>query len=80
MLETAQLDHPTRVASVDELAHVRVFLEQLAADAGAADPAGMARSWHLLMKGAIVAAGEGDVDAARRAQALGRLLLADAIR
>jgi hypothetical protein len=29
------------------------------------------------MKGSIVAAGEGDVDAARRAQHLGRLLLAD---
>jgi hypothetical protein len=29
------------------------------------------------MKGSIVAAAEGDADAARRAQAVGRLLLAD---
>ena len=35
-----------------------------------------ARTWHILMKGSIVAAGEGDVDAALRAQAMGRFLLA----
>jgi hypothetical protein len=29
------------------------------------------------MKGSIVAAGEGDTDAARRAQAMGRLLIAE---
>ena len=31
--------------------------------------------WHILMKGSIVQAAEGDVDAARRAQALARLLI-----
>jgi hypothetical protein len=31
------------------------------------------------MKGSIVAAGEGDVDAALRAKDVGRLLLADAL-
>jgi len=35
-----------------------------------------ARKWHILMKGSIVAAGEGDRLAARRAQEVGRLLLA----
>jgi hypothetical protein len=35
----------------------------------------VASKWHILMKGSIVAAGEGDTEAARRAQALGRLLL-----
>jgi len=78
MLETTQADHPTRTASVGELANIRAFLAQLAAAAGIDDPPGFASSWHLLMKGAIVAAGEGDVEAARRAQAIGRLLLADA--
>ena len=34
-----------------------------------------ARSFHILMKGAIVQAGEGDVDAATRAQAMARDLI-----
>jgi AcrR family transcriptional regulator len=33
------------------------------------------RKWHILMKGSIVAAGEGDRLAARRARELGELLL-----
>jgi AcrR family transcriptional regulator len=79
MLETADPGHPAHAASVASLANIRGFLEVLARDAGVADAAGFARKWHILMKGAIVAAGEGDVDAARRAQDIGRLLLADAL-
>jgi len=56
---------------------IRSFLEQLARDAGIADAEGFARKWHILMKGSIVAAGEGDRDAAKRAQQIGRLLLND---
>jgi len=44
------------------------------------DPEAFARQWHILMKGSIVAAGEGDREAARRAQELGALLLANAER
>lgn len=65
-----------REASVAHLAAIRGFLRGLAEAAGIADADGFARQWHILMKGSIVAAGEGDKDAARRAQALGRLLLA----
>jgi AcrR family transcriptional regulator len=78
LLETTDADHPTRAASAAELANIRAFLAELAEDAGVDAPEELAHSWHLLMKGAIVAAGEGDVEAARRAQAMGRLLLADA--
>jgi hypothetical protein len=39
------------------------------------DPDQFAHSWHILMKGSIVAAGEGDREAAMRAQAMGRLLI-----
>ena len=39
------------------------------------DPDAFARQWHILMKGSIVAAGEGDVHAAARARELGELLL-----
>ena len=38
------------------------------------DVDGFVRAWHILMKGSIVAAGEGDVDAARRAKAVARLV------
>jgi hypothetical protein len=39
------------------------------------DPEAFALSWHMLMKGSIVQAAEGDRDAAKRAQALGHLLI-----
>ena len=69
---------PVRAASIVHLATIRDFLRGLAADAGVRDAAGFARQWHILMKGSIVAAGEGDRDAALRARAMGRLLLIDA--
>jgi AcrR family transcriptional regulator len=75
MLESEPGEDPVRVASTAYLASIRVFVEELARGAGVADPAGFARTWHILMKGSIVAAGEGDRDAARRAQAVGRLAL-----
>ena len=40
-----------------------------------ADPDDLARQWHVLMKGSIVAAGEGDTEAALRARRIGQLLL-----
>lgn len=39
-----------------------------------------AQSWHLLMKGSIIATAEGDVLAARRAKAMARRLLAETPR
>jgi AcrR family transcriptional regulator len=75
MLESEPGEDPVRVASTAYLASIRVFVEELARGAGVADPTGFARTWHILMKGSIVAAGEGDRDAARRAQAVGRLAL-----
>ena len=79
MLEAGVDESRIRTACVDHLANIRVFLGGLAADTGAADPDNLARSWHILMKGAIVSAGEGDTEAARRSQAMGRLVLAAAI-
>ncbi len=76
MLEAGVDESRIRTACVDHLANIRVFLGGLAAETGAADPDNLARSWHILMKGAIVSAGEGDTEAARRSQAMGRLLLA----
>jgi AcrR family transcriptional regulator len=78
MLEHPAPDHPLHQAAAGYLARIRAFLRGLATDAGIADPGGFARQWHILMKGAIVAAGEGDRDAARRAKPMGRALLAQA--
>jgi hypothetical protein len=47
----------------------------LAEEAGLRDPNSFALSWHILMKGSIVQAGEGDREAAKRAKLMGRLLI-----
>ncbi len=74
LLETVD-QNPIRLATITHLATIRSFLEGLAGAAGAADPDDFARRWHILMKGSIVAAGEGDRGAARRAREIGALLL-----
>jgi len=76
LLEIAIRDDAVRQASVRHLANIRAFLSGLAAEAGIEDPDAFARQWHILMKGSIVAAGEGDRAAAARARELGELLLA----
>ena len=76
LLETDAKEHPVRVATVGHLAAIRLFLRGLADAAGIADPDGFARKWHILMKGSIVSAGEGDKNAALRAREIGALLLA----
>jgi AcrR family transcriptional regulator len=75
MIEVKDLDSPVRQASVEYLAHIREFVMALAAAAGISDVDGFARQWHILMKGSIMAAHEGDVAAAGRARELGVLLL-----
>jgi hypothetical protein len=60
---------------VEHLAHIREYLAELATEAGVDDPVLFARQWHVLMKGSIMAAHEGDAHAARAARALGVLLL-----
>jgi AcrR family transcriptional regulator len=67
--------HPLGKASAEYLENIRTVVRTLAEEAGLRDPATFALSWHILMKGSIVQAGEGDKEAAKRAQALGRLLI-----
>lgn len=80
MLEHPDPQHPLHRAAAKYLGHIREFLADLARDAGIADPESFACQWHILMKGSIVAAGEGDEEAALRAQRLGALLLDEAER
>ncbi len=75
LLEYPDASHPLHRAAAAYLANIRQFLQELAGRAGVRDPESFARQWHILMKGSIVAAGEGDREAARRAQDMGRLLL-----
>jgi AcrR family transcriptional regulator len=76
LLEFDDRAEPVRGACVTHLANIRAFLWELATAAGVEDPERFAGQWHILMKGSIVAAHEGDADAAMKARELGLLLLA----
>jgi AcrR family transcriptional regulator len=76
MLEVEDREHPVRQASVQQLSEIRDFIIALAEQVGIEDADHFARQWHILMKGCIVAAAEGDVQAAARAREVGSLLLA----
>jgi AcrR family transcriptional regulator len=76
MLELGDTDNPVRRATVRHLAAIRRFVRDLAEQAGIEDAEDFARQWHMLMKGCIVTAVEGDLEAAARARQLGTLLLA----
>ena len=75
MLEIDDCENPVRQATVRHLADIRSFVSGLAEEAGVQDPDGFSRQWHILMKGSIVSAAEGDLEAAARAKQLGTLLL-----
>ena len=68
--------HPVGRASVRHLASIRSVVGRLAEEAALRDPDSFARSWHILMKGSIVSATEGDAEAAQRARSMAQLLIA----
>ncbi len=78
MLEHPDPEHPVHQACAAHLAEIRRYVAELARGAGIDDADSFARQWHLLMKGSIVAAAEGDLDAAKRARQIGQQLLATA--
>lgn len=67
--------HSVGKASIDYLENIRGVVRSLAEDAGLRDVESFARSWHILMKGSIISATEGDREAAKRAQKLAALLI-----
>ncbi len=77
MIEVSDPEHPVHRAAVGHLANIRAYIGELAAAAGIADTDAFARKWHILMKGSIMAAHEGDTAAAARAREMGELLLRD---
>ena len=80
LLEIADPQSDLHRASASYLASIRAFVAGLAEEAQIADPEALAHKWHILMKGSIVAAGEGDREAARRAREVAALVLGDAQR
>ena len=75
LLETTDRESAVRRACTIYLERIRGLVAQLALEAGLREPQAFAHSWHILMKGSIVAAAEGDMDAGKRAQAMARLLI-----
>jgi AcrR family transcriptional regulator len=75
LLEVGDLENPVGKASARHLENIRTVVRTLAEEAELREPVEFARSWHILMKGSIVQAGEGDPDAAKRAQRMARLLI-----
>jgi AcrR family transcriptional regulator len=67
--------HPAGQASIRYLDNIRGIVRERAEAAGLVDVDNFARSWHILMKGSIIAAAEGDLQAGQRAQAMGRALI-----
>lgn len=67
--------HPLGRASIDYLAKIRGHVKQLADEAGLQRTEDFSRSWHILMKGSIISAAEGDLEAARRARQLAGWLI-----
>jgi hypothetical protein len=67
--------HPLGQASIEHLGDVRASVRQMAEEAQLRDPKEFARSYQLLMKGAIITAMMGDADAAIRAKKMGDQLI-----
>lgn len=69
------IEHPAGQASVQYLHNIRAIVAALAEEAGLREVEDFARSWHILMKGSIISAAEGDAAAAERAKAMARNLI-----
>ncbi|MFI7320836.1 TetR/AcrR family transcriptional regulator [Streptomyces venezuelae] len=68
--------HPLGRASIEYLENIRSLVRGMAEEAKLRDSDGFARSWHILMKGSIISAAEGDRDAALRSKDMARMLIA----
>jgi len=75
VLLESEISGPVHRAAALHLAKIRTLVRGVALRAGLAEPAKFAAVWHMLMKGSIVAACEGNHNAAREAQRAGRLIL-----
>lgn len=70
-----QADNPLRAAAAGHLARIRNFVRDLANEAGIKDAPNFSETWHMLMKGAAIAAAEGNRQAALQAKHAAALIL-----
>jgi AcrR family transcriptional regulator len=75
LLESEPGSKLRRAASI-HLANIRAVMRGLAEEAGLTEPEAFAQAWHIMMKGSIVAAGEGNRNAAREAKRAAALVVA----
>jgi AcrR family transcriptional regulator len=75
LLETHARASRIRSTSMEKLAIIRALLQRLAEEAGIRDPEVFARQIQMLMLGSIVAAVDGNLEAARQARVLAGLFL-----
>lgn len=68
-------EHHAGGASVWHLEQIRSIVRRFAEEAGLRDTESFAHSFHILMKGSIVAASEGDTQAAQRGKSMASLLI-----
>jgi AcrR family transcriptional regulator len=68
-------DHPAGQACITHIDRVRDIVRGRAIAAALTDVEEFASSWHILMKGAIILAAVGDLDAALRARKMARTLI-----
>lgn len=67
--------HPLGKASAAHLEDIRSVVRALAEEAGLRNIEEFAHAWHIVLKGSIVAAAEGDRDAAQRAKSIARFVI-----
>ncbi len=70
-------EHPLGQASIDHLRDVRLSVQAMAEEAALRDPENFARTYQLLMKGAIIGAMMGDELAGQRARRVAEMVIAD---
>jgi len=75
VLLESKVGSPVRKAAAIHLAKIRTIVRALAEEAHLREPEKFAQAWHMLMKGSIVSAGEGNRNAARDAKCAARLVL-----
>lgn len=75
VLLESNVDSPVRRAAAVHLSKIRAIVRGLAEDAKLREPEKFAQAWHMLMKGSIISACEGNRNAAREAKRAAQLVL-----
>jgi AcrR family transcriptional regulator len=75
VLLESKVDSPVRRAAAIHLSKIRAIVRSLAQDANLREPEKFAQAWHMLMKGSIVSACEGNRNAARDAKRAARMII-----